>query len=123
MAAVINAITKTKIVIAILCLRRNDTTFLTGVIFNWGKWGCLGNFGNLGSLNFMLKLYHLMQCYNILMKELKYLVILGDVIFIAWILYNGINEGFKGVTPVQAVSYISLITLLILNIFLLYRNK
>jgi hypothetical protein len=47
----------------------------------------------------------------------------GDALFIAWILFNAIDEGFKGATPVQLVSYISLITLLVLNIFLLLRKK
>jgi hypothetical protein len=89
--------------------------------------GNLGNGGSFGSLNFMLKLYHRQEvkgeCYNIFMKEFKYLVIIGNVLFILWILYNGIDERFKGATPTQAVSYISLITLLILNIFLLSRKN
>jgi hypothetical protein len=53
----------------------------------------------------------------------KYLAIFGNILFILWILYNGINEGFKGVTPVQFASYIGLTTLLVLNIFLLSRKK
>jgi hypothetical protein len=57
------------------------------------------------------------------MKSFKYLVIIGNVLFILWILYNGIDEGFKGATLAQAASYISLITLLILNIILLFRKK
>jgi len=56
------------------------------------------------------------------MKEFKkYLTILavaGNVIFILWILYNGINEGFKG-KLVEIVAYIVLIGLLATNSFLL----
>jgi hypothetical protein len=55
-------------------------------------------------------------------KELKYLAILGNVAFILWITYNGIDEGFKG-TPAQMASYIGLITVLILDIFLLLRKN
>jgi hypothetical protein len=53
----------------------------------------------------------------------KYLAIFGNILFILWISYNGINEGFKGITPVQAVSYIGLIMLLVLNIFLFARKN
>ncbi len=55
-------------------------------------------------------------------KLFRYLAIFGDFIFILWITYNGIDEGFSG-TIVQKVSYISLLFLLTLNIFLLYRKK
>jgi len=55
-------------------------------------------------------------------KKLKYLVIIGNLIFILWITYNGIDEGFKG-TIYQKISYISLITFLFLDIYLLTRKK
>jgi hypothetical protein len=50
--------------------------------------------------------------------------VFGDVLFILWVTYNGINEGFQG-TPVQVASYIGLVLLLTLNIVLLLirRNK
>jgi hypothetical protein len=50
--------------------------------------------------------------------------VFGDVLFILWVTYNGINEGFQG-TPVQVGSYIGLVLLLTLNIVLLLirRNK
>jgi len=57
-----------------------------------------------------------------LYKLFRYLAIFGNFMFILWITYNGINEGFSG-TIIQKVSYISLLSLLILNIFLLYRKK
>lgn len=42
--------------------------------------------------------------------------------FILWMTYNGIDESFKG-TTYQKLSYIGLLSLLILNIGLLYRKK
>jgi len=48
--------------------------------------------------------------------------IAGNVLFVLWILFNGINEGFKG-TSVEKVSYISLMGLLAVNAFLLIRNR
>ncbi len=55
-------------------------------------------------------------------KIFRYFAIFGNIIFICWITYNGIDEGFSG-TIVQKISYISLFFLLTLNIFLLYQNK
>jgi hypothetical protein len=62
--------------------------------------------------------------YNILMrfrnKEslMRRSVIAGNVIFVLWILYNGMNEGWKA-TLVQLVVYIILIVLLLLSSFML----
>ncbi|HEY5470326.1 MAG TPA: hypothetical protein VIK07_07375 [Bacteroidales bacterium] len=53
-----------------------------------------------------------------LIQLLKYVVITGNIIFILWILYNGISEGFKG-TLVQIFSYVALIGLLTVNSILL----
>jgi hypothetical protein len=53
---------------------------------------------------------------------LRYVAILGNIMFILWITYNGIDEGFKG-TVYQKLSYIGLVSLLILNIGLLYHKK
>jgi hypothetical protein len=50
------------------------------------------------------------------------LAILGNILFILWITYNGIDEGFKA-TAAQRVSYISLILLLCVNIALVYRRQ
>ena len=54
-------------------------------------------------------------------KLLRYAVITGNAVFILWITYNGIDEGFSG-TMVQKVSYVGLLILLILNIILVYRG-
>lgn len=55
-------------------------------------------------------------------KLLRYTAIFGDVLFILWVSFNAIDEGFTG-TLYQKVSYIGLVFLLILNIGLLYRKK
>lgn len=56
--------------------------------------------------------------YNLL----KYAATAGNVIFVLWILRNGINEGFRGTMP-EIASYIGLIFLLTLNTILLYRKE
>ncbi|MBS1537025.1 MAG: hypothetical protein JST20_04685, partial [Bacteroidetes bacterium] len=47
--------------------------------------------------------------------------IAGNIIFILWILINGINEGFQG-TLLEKISYISLMGLLAVNSFLLINS-
>jgi hypothetical protein len=49
---------------------------------------------------------------------LRFVAISGNVLFLLWIVYNGINEGFKG-TRVEVLSYIALMVLLLLNTILL----
>ena len=56
-----------------------------------------------------------------LFKILSFAAILGDLLLILWLLYNGIDEGFKS-TLAQAVSGIGAITLLALNILLLLKK-
>ena len=51
----------------------------------------------------------------------KYLAIAGNVLFILWVTYNGIDEGFSG-TLVQKVSYAGLVVLLALNTVLILRK-
>ena len=60
------------------------------------------------------------------MKEIKNLLtvlaVAGNIIFILWILYNGINEGFVGTLP-EKISYIGLMGLLAVNTILITGNK
>jgi len=60
------------------------------------------------------------------MKEIKnvlpFFAAAGSILFILWILYNGINEGFAG-TSMEKVSYISLMGFLAINTILLPGNK
>ena len=58
---------------------------------------------------------------NEINKFLTVIAAAGNIIFILWILYNGINEGFQGTLP-EKISYISLIGLLAINSFLLLRR-
>jgi hypothetical protein len=52
----------------------------------------------------------------------KYLAIAGNALFILWVTYNGIDEGFRG-TLVQKVSYAGLMLLLVLNTVLILRKE
>ena len=51
----------------------------------------------------------------------KYVAIAGNVLFILWVTYNGIDEGFSG-TLVQKVSYVGLLFLLALDTVLILRK-
>jgi hypothetical protein len=55
-------------------------------------------------------------------RMLRFIAIVGNVLYFLWILYNGISEGFANIGTVQGVSYIGLMVLLILNIFLFFRK-
>lgn len=57
------------------------------------------------------------------MKYLKNVAIAGNILFILWIIYNGIDEGFRAVGRVEAFSLTGLLCLLVLNIFLLFRKN
>ncbi len=52
------------------------------------------------------------------------IAILGNLLFIAWVTYNGLKEHFRGTLP-EKVSYIGLMLLLLLNtwIIIFYRRK
>ena len=67
---------------------------------------------------------YLDNTYNMLMNKkyvfrlFCYAAMLGNLMFVLWILYNAIDEGFKG-TPYQVASGIGLILLLTLETVLL----
>jgi hypothetical protein len=54
--------------------------------------------------------------------SLNVIAISSNIIFILWILYNGVNEGFQG-TLLEQISYIGLMALLTINSFLLYSQQ
>ncbi len=58
---------------------------------------------------------------NNLSKVLKYCAVAGNVLFILWMLYNGMDEGFRA-TPYQLASYLGLTLLLLLNSVLLFQK-
>ena len=57
-----------------------------------------------------------------LTEMLSLLAIAGNILFVLWILYNGINESFQG-TTIEKISYITLMVLLAVNALLLIRNR
>lgn len=57
-----------------------------------------------------------------IIKLLSRAAVAGNILFVLWILYNGINEGFQG-TLIEKVSYITLTALLATNAFLLLRGR
>jgi hypothetical protein len=57
------------------------------------------------------------------MNTLRYLALVGNALFILWIVYNGIDEGGRTVGAVEAFSLTGLMCLLALNIFLLAKQN
>ncbi len=55
-------------------------------------------------------------------RLLRYAATFGNVVFVLWMLANGIDEGFRGSTGPQIASYIGLTLLLGLNTLLIYRK-
>lgn len=55
---------------------------------------------------------------NKIRKNVATLAIAGNILFLLWILYNGISEGFPG-TLIEKISFITLMGLLATNAFLL----
>jgi hypothetical protein len=56
------------------------------------------------------------------MKPLTYLAMAGNVIYILWIVYNAIDEGFQSIHSIQTVALIGLVVILTLNYILLSRK-
>jgi hypothetical protein len=52
---------------------------------------------------------------------LTYAAVAGNGLFILWLLYNGMDEGWRA-TPYQLLSYAGLTVLLILNTYLVLRK-
>ena len=57
------------------------------------------------------------------MKLVKYVAFAGDILYILWILYNGVDEGFRDIGSVQSIALLGLILLLIINLILLGKQK
>jgi hypothetical protein len=56
------------------------------------------------------------------MKFIRYITIIGNVLFVLWLLANGIDEGFRA-APAELASYIFLFGLLALNTWLILKRK
>ena len=57
-----------------------------------------------------------------IIELLSLLAIVGNILFVLWILYNGINESFQG-TTIEKISYVALMGLLAVNALLLISNQ
>ena len=57
------------------------------------------------------------------MRPLRNIAIGVNALYILWMIYNGIDEGFQAASIVQMVSAIGMICLLVLNIFLLWNGR
>ena len=57
-----------------------------------------------------------------IIELLSWLAITGNILFVLWILYNGIHESFQG-TTIEKISYITLMGLLVVNALLLIRKN
>jgi hypothetical protein len=55
-------------------------------------------------------------------KLFSWAAIAGNILFMSWISYNGINKHFNG-TIYQKVSYIGLMGLLAVNLVLILRGR
>jgi len=55
-------------------------------------------------------------------RWLGWLAVAGNIVFILWITFNAIDEGFRG-TPPQVVSWIALAALLVLDTLLILRGR
>ena len=55
---------------------------------------------------------------------LRYVAVAGDVVYVLWIVRNGMESGFRG-TPVEVVSFAGLLALLALNagLLLVWRSR
>ena len=53
---------------------------------------------------------------------LRYVAIAGNAAFVLWVLYNGIDEGFRG-GPVAMASMVGLIVVLALDTVLLWPKR
>jgi len=56
-------------------------------------------------------------------KLLSYFAIAGNIIYILWVLYNGINEGFSGINTIAGIAMLGLMILLALNAYLLLGRQ
>ena len=56
------------------------------------------------------------------LPRIKYATITGNFAYIAWVLFNGLNEGFEGTLP-EKFSYAGMIVLFTLNSILLLQNR
>jgi hypothetical protein len=52
----------------------------------------------------------------------RYFAIAGSMLFVFWILFNGMDEGFQPATPAEMIQYLSMIVLLSVTATLLSKG-
>ncbi len=52
---------------------------------------------------------------SLFIELLSWAAVAGNILFLLWILYNGINENFQG-TTIEKISYITLMGLLAVSV-------
>ena len=57
------------------------------------------------------------------MKNLRYIALAGNLLFIFWIVWNGIDEGPRSVGRLEAISLAGLLVLLMINFIILWKQK
>ena len=57
------------------------------------------------------------------MRQLTYVALIGNAVFILWILYNAIDVGFEDITRLQGIIPLAIALLLGLNLVLLLKLK
>ena len=60
---------------------------------------------------------------NAVLKFLRPFALFGNILYILWIVYNGIDEGFRNIRSLQAMVLLGLICPLILNFILIKKNN
>ena len=68
-----------------------------------------------------LNLYQMAEEKSSFVKFLSWIAIMGNLLFILWVSYNGFHEHFKG-TVYEKISYIGLMGLFVINIILILRK-
>jgi hypothetical protein len=56
------------------------------------------------------------------MRSLTFTALCGNVLYVLWVLYNGIDDGFRDIASVQGVVLIGLMILLAINFILLLQT-
>lgn len=69
-----------------------------------------------------INLYKMKKVNLSLMTLLTWGAVAGNILFVLWVTYNGIDEGFQGTLP-EKISYITLMALLVTNVFLILRRR
>jgi hypothetical protein len=59
---------------------------------------------------------------SFIIELLTWAALAGNILFMLWILYNGIHEHFRG-TLNEKLSYIGLVGLLAINTILIFRKR